>query len=191
MVGTPNVKVGGSDTVAREMGSFETYMTSDTYFGGGSFASTTGNGVDVGTPGTPRILTEDILKAGLAALWNQSGGNENILAICGSFNRGIISTFTASSTRYVTTDDRKLVASIDVYDGDFHTVTVTPDRFSAADSLFLIDSEYISIADLRSASTKDLAVNGDSTRKEVVWETTLETCNPLAHVQIAGLTTAA
>lgn len=191
MVGTPNVKVGGSDTVAREMGSFETYMTSDTYFGGGSFAAPTGNGVDVGTPGTPRILTEDILKAGLAALWNQSGGNENILAICGSFNRGIISTFTASSTRYVTTDDRKLVASIDVYDGDFHTVTVTPDRFSAADSLFLIDSEYISIADLRSASTKDLAVNGDSTRKEVVWETTLETCNPLAHVQIAGLTTAA
>ena len=186
-VGTPNVKVGGSDTVAREMGSFETYMTDVTYFGGGSFAAPTGNGVDVGTAGTARDLDESILKAGLQALWTTSGGNENILALCGAHNRGVISTFTSSSTRYVTTDDRKLVASIDVYDGDFHTVTVTPDRFSDPASLFLIDTEYVGIADLRSVSSKDLAVLGDSTRKEIVWETTLEMCNPEAHVQIAGL----
>ena len=188
-VGVANIKVGGDDTTARELGSFETYMTAETYFGGAAFAAPTGNSVDVGTPGTPRALDEDIFKAALEALWNNSGGSENVLAICGSFNRGVISTFTASSTRYVTTDDKKLVASIDVYDGDFHTVTITPDRYSTPDDLFIVDPEYVSISDMRSIFTKDLATLGDSTRKEIVWETTLEMCNPLAHVQIAGLTT--
>jgi len=191
MVGVANIKVGGNDTTAREMGSFESYMTDQTYFGGANFTAPTGNGVDVATPGTGRALDESILKAGLEALWNNSGGNENILAICGSHVRGVISTFTSSSTRYVTTDDKKLVASIDVYDGDFHTVTVTPDRYSDAGSLFLVDPEYASIADLRSVFTKDLATLGDSTRKEIVWETTLEICNPLAHVQIGALNTSA
>jgi hypothetical protein len=190
-IGAATAKNGGSDTVARVAGSFESYMTADTYLGGVGAVAPTGNGADVGTPGTARPLTEDILKEGLAQLWDNSGGNENVLAICGSYNRGIISNFTAASTRYVTTDDKKLVASIDVYDGDFHTVTVTPDRYSDPASLFIIDPEFVSIADLRSVSTKDLAVVGDSRRKEIVWETTLEVCNPDAHIQIAGLTTAA
>lgn len=190
-IGVANVKEPGDEATPRELGSFETYMTPDTYLGGTGFVAPTGNGVDVGTPGTARDLDEDILKEGLATLWNQSGGNENILGICGSFVRGKISEFTASSTRYVTTDDKKLVASIDVYDGDYHTVTVTPDRFSDPTSLFLVDPEYAATADLRPVFSKDLAVLGDSIRKEVVWETTFEMCNPLAHVQIAGLLAAA
>lgn len=187
-IGVATVKEAGDDTVTpRFLGSFQTYMTSDTFFGGAGFGAPTGNSVDTGSGGTLRALDETILKAGLEVLWNNSGGNENILAICGSHVRGVISTFTSSSTRYVTTDDKKLVASIDVYDGDFHTVTVTPDRYSDANSLFLVDPEFVSCNDLRSVFTKDLAINGDSTRKEIVWETTLEMCNPLAHVQIAGL----
>jgi hypothetical protein len=185
--GVANPKVAGSDTVAREMGSLQTYMTSNTYAGGATATAPTGNGATAGTGGTNRAFTEAILKTGLEALWNNSGGNENILALTGSKQRGIISTFTSSSTRYVTTDDKKLVASIDVYDGDFHTVTVTPDRYSLPGSVFLIDPEFIALSDLRPMSSKDLAVNGDSKRKEIIWETTLEVCNPLAHYQIAGL----
>ena len=188
MVGVANPKVVGNNTTAREMGSFQTYMTSDTYLGGATATAPAGNGATAGTGGTNRAFTEAILKAGLELLWNNSGGNENILGITGSKQRGLLSTFTSSSTRNVTTDDRKLVASIDVYDGDFHTVTVTPDRYSLPGSFLLVDPEYASVADLRPISSKDLAVNGDSKRKEIIWETTLEVCNPLAHVQIAGLT---
>ena len=187
-IGVNNAKEGGSDTVAREMGSFSTYMTADTWLGAGDGTAPTGNGQDTPTAGTARALTEDIFKNGLETLWNQSGGNENILAICGSKQRGIISTFDSSSTRYVTTDDKKLVASIDVYDGDYHTVTVTPDRFCKQASLFLIDPQYAALSDLRPISSKDLATLGDSKRKEIVWETTLEICNPLAHIEIDDLT---
>ena len=188
--GVGNAKVAGDDTTPRELGSFESYMVDGTYLGGAGFVAPTGNGVDVGTPGTARAFDEPILIDALEKLWLNSGGNENILALVGAHVRGIISTFTASSTRYVTTDDKKLVASIDVYDGDYHTVTVTPDRYSDPASLFLLDTEYYALSDLRPLFTKDLAVLGDSTRKELVWECTLEMCNPLAHIQIAGLLTA-
>lgn len=188
MVGVANAKAAGNDTTAREMGSFVTYLSGTSYQGGATGSTApTGNSADTGTAGTARDLTEDILKAGLEQLWVQSGGNENIMGLCGAHVRGVISTFTASSTRHVTTDDRKLVASIDVYDGDFHTVTVAPDRYSDPKALFLVDPEYAKVADLRAPSTKDLAVTGDSMRKEIVWETTLEVCNPKAHLAIMAL----
>jgi hypothetical protein len=188
--GATAAKEAGDDLTARHMGNFRSYMSGTSFQGEGTAIAPTGNGVDLGTAGVARPLTEDLLKAALAQLWDQSGGNENILALTGAFNRGVVSEFTASSTRYVTTDDRKLVASIDVYDGDFHTVTLAPDRFCDPASMLLLDPEYASINDLRPLFTKDLAVLGDSTRKELVWETTLEVCNPLAHILLTDLTVA-
>jgi hypothetical protein len=180
-------KEAGDDVTAREMGYFESYMTATSWRGGAAGVAPIGNGVDAGTDGALRDFDEDILGAALGDLWENSGGNENIMAICNKAVRGIFSDFTASSTRYVTTDDRKLVASIDVYDGDFHTVTVTPDRFTALSTCILLDPEYVQMCDLRPISSKDLAVLGDSTRKEIVWETTLEVCNPDAHMFIDNL----
>lgn len=191
MVGTAHEKIAGSDVLARQMGSFITYLEGTSWQGAADGAAPTGNGVDLPTVGTPRALDEALLTAALAQLWTQSGGNENILGITGAFNRGIVSSFTASSTRYVTTDDKKLVASIDVYDGDFHTVTMTPDRFTDPGTMFLVDPEYAKVCDLRPLHTIDLAQTGDATKKELVWETTLEVCNPLAHIALTSLTTAA
>lgn len=189
MIGTAAAaKVAGSDTVARKMGAFVSYLSGNSYQGGATNTPPAGNGAGLGTAGTPRALTETIFKAALSQLWTQSGGNENIQAVCGATQRGIVSTFAGSATRYVSTDDRKLTASIDVYDGDFHTVTVTPDRWCDPTMLFLVDPEYVKIADLRALHTIDLAVTGDSTRKQLIWETTLEVCNPLAHMAIVALT---
>ena len=188
MVGINNPKEAGDEATAREMGSFSTYLSGTSFLGGNASTPPAGNGVDVPVDGDPRPFTEEILQDALAILWEQSGGNENIMMLTGSQLRGVLSTFTASSTRYVTTDDKKLVASIDVYDGDFHTVTVAPDRFTLSGNVFLIDQEYVSIADLRPVFTKDLAITGDTIRKEIIWETTLEVCNPLAHMNLAALT---
>ena len=187
MVGVDQSKVAGDESNPRIMGSLSTYL-SGTSFQSLDGTPPAGNGVDTPVNGTTRPFTEDILQDALAVLWEQSGGNENIMMLTGSVLRGVLSTFTASSTRYVTTDDKKLVASIDVYDGDFHTVTVAPDRFTLAANVFLIDQEYVACSDLRPVFTKDLAITGDTTRKEIIWETTLEVCNPLAHINVAALT---
>ena len=196
LVGVHNAKVAGSTSVAREMGSFSSYLgdeNGDIDLPGSSIADAGdgtrpgGDGSSAFVPGTARALTENIFKDALSQLWVQSGGNENIIAVCGAKQRGIISEFAGSATRYVTTDDARLQASIDVYDGDFHTVTVVPDRFCLVDSLFLVDSEYVNIADLDPMNSYDLGKTGDSYKKEIRWEFTLEVTNPRAHVHIADL----
>lgn len=186
-------KNAGSESVARAMGCFVSYMTSATFKDvstGGTPSGPAGNGADVPTLGSTKVaFTENHLKDALSKIWTQSGGNENITALMGAFQRGKFSGFQSSATRYVSTDDARLQASIDVYDGDFHTVTARPDRFCDPGSVFLVDPEYVKLAELRGAKTKDLAVTGDSIKKQIVWETTLEVNNPKAHYVISGLTT--
>ena len=121
-------------------------------------------------------------------MWTQSGGNENILAVCNAHQRGIISTFQGTGTRFTETSDKRLVNSIMVYDGDYHSVTVTPDRYCLATSVYLIDPEYLKVSDLQPLHSYDLAKMGNFDRKELTWQTTLEVCNPLAHMNIADLT---
>ena len=190
--GNHQAKVLGAEATDREFGGFESYMNSDTWTSlASSPTAPTGDGTDVGTPGTsPQAFTEDAFKAALTALWDRSGGTENPIAIMGSAQRSAFSTFDGSNTRYVTTDDRKLTASIDIYDGDYHTVTAVPDRFCDPGAVFLQDNEYIKLSELRPMFTQDLAIVGDARRKQVLWEFTLEVSNPDAQGMIVGLSTA-
>ena len=189
--GVSNAKVAGNDTTAREMGSLDTYLANGvagTEFAAATSANPTGDGTDVPNKGgADRALSETIFDGALENLYTNSGGNTNVIALVPAAQKTAISAFTASSTRYVTTDDKKLVASIDVYDGDFHTVKVVPDRFCIAGSIFVIDPEYVKLAELRPMATSDLARLGDSIRKQVIWEGTLEVCDPNAHTHIFDL----
>lgn len=183
------VKKAGSDTVAREMGSFQAYMGANSTLLGATGTAGKGDGSDVFTGGTARDFTEDLLTEALAKMWEQSNGTSQVSAIMGTKQRGLFSKFQSSATRYVSTDDRNLTASIDVYDGDFHTVTAVPDRYVAPTDVLLVDKDYVSICDLRPVSTDELAKIGDGYRKQIIMETTLEVGNPLAHMVIAGLNT--
>ena len=183
------VKKAGAEDTAREMGSFQSFMGDDSVMLGATGAAGNGDGSDIYTAGTARDFTEDLLTAALEKMWNQSGGSESISALMGSHQRKLFSGFSSASTRFVTVDDRKLTASIDVYDGDFHTVTAVPDRYVHTGEVLLIDPDYIGICDLRPLGTEDLAKNGDAQTKQLLMETTLKVGNPLAHMVIAGLTT--
>jgi hypothetical protein len=188
IVGVSNPKVAGAESVAREMGSLDAYLVTNNQLAAGSSAPA-GTGADVSDyAGTDRALSETILKAGLQAMFTNSGGNESVNMIVGPADKTIVSSFTSSATRYVTTDDKKLVASIDVYVGDFHTVRVIPDRFIKSGLAFIIDPEYLKISELRPIQSYDLAKNGDNMRKQVIWEWTIEVCNEKAHCLIGDLT---
>lgn len=178
----------GSDSVAREMASFVTFMDSDSYKANSTGATMpTGDGKTLPVSGALRTFNDALLVDALQSLFVNSGGSENITAIMGASIRGAFSKLAGTATRYVSTDDSKLQASIDVYDGDFHTVTAMPDRYSNPATMFLIDPEYISIDDLRPIFTQDLAVTGDAKSKQIIWETTLKVGNPKAHMVIDGI----
>jgi hypothetical protein len=188
VVGQSNAKVAGTRTVAAEMASLDAYLVTNNQLAATS-SDPTGDGTDVSDyAGTDRALTEAIFKAALQALFDNSGGNSNVNAVVSSTDKGIISTFDASATRNVTTDKKKLVASIDVYDGDFHTVKIVPDRYVKDGLAFIIDPEYLKKAELTPAFSYDLAKTGDSIKKEIIWEWTLEVCDERAHCLIGDLT---
>jgi len=181
--GVGNAKVAGNDTTAREMGTLSTYLTSNVSVGA-TGAAASGNSANVMTTGTDRALTSVILDALLTTCY-ANGANPTMLAVSGT-NKGVVSDFTTGgATRYVTTDDKKLTTSVDVYVGDFHTLKVVPCRQLQGDNAYLLDPMYLAIAELRGMKAKDLAVTGDSLRKEITWEATLEVCSEAAHGIIA------
>jgi len=178
-----NAKVAGNDSTAREMGSIYTYMTSNTSLGS-TGANSTGDGSDVMTTGTDRDLTAAILDTVLATTYS-TGGNPDCLYVSPT-NKTVVGDFTAGgATRYVTTDDSKLNTGIDVYVGDFHTLKVVPSRHIVGDNVLAIDHDFVKFAELRGITAKNLAVTGDSTRKEITWEGTLEVCNEGALALVA------
>ena len=179
-----NAKVAGNDSTAREMGSIYTYLTSNVAVGA-TGAVATGDGTDTMTGGTDADLTEAMLTTVLSSCYT-NGGNPNMLLVSAT-NKGVVSGFggPTAATRYVTTDDKKLTASVDVYVGDFHTLKVVPARQLVGDNVLAIDPEYLAYAELRPLRSYDLSKTGDSYRKEMVWEGTLEVCNEAAHGLIA------
>jgi hypothetical protein len=187
IVGVSNAKVAGSSTVAREMGSLDSY-SKDNFMAASGSSTPTGDGTDVSNfSGTDRALTQTILDGALSQLWSESSSTD-VNCIVGASDKEVISGFTNRSTRRTDSDDKTMVSAIDFYDGDFQFVRIQADRFLKANLLYIIDSEYLGLADLRALHTEKLGKTGDSDRKMLVWETTLVVRNPNAHVCLADLT---
>ena len=181
--GIGNAKAAGNNTTARESGSIETFLTSNVSVGATGAASA-GNGTGVMTTGTDRDLSEAIIASALETAYT-NGADPKLLAVS-AVNKGVVGDFTAGgATRYVSTDSSSLNVSIDVYEGDFHHLKIVPCRNIIGDNVYAIDPEYLAFAELRSLSSKDLAVTGDSMRKEIVCEGTLQVSTEAAHVLIA------
>lgn len=181
--GVGNIKVAGNNTTARELGSIETYLTSNASVGA-TGAAAAGNGAGLMTTGTDRDLSETILGSILETTYT-NGGNPSLLFVSPT-NKGVVGDFTAGgATRYVSTDESKLNVSIDVYQGDFHSLKVVPCRNQIGDNVYGIDPNLIAIAELDGLSSTPLAKIGDSRREEMVMECTLEVCTEAAHMIIA------
>ena len=181
--GIGNIKVAGNNTTARELGTIETYLTSNVSVGA-TGAAAAGNGAGLMTTGTDRDLTEAICASILTTAY--TNGAKPTLMFVSPTNKGVVGDFTAGgATRYVSTDASKLNVSIDVYEGDFHSLKVVPCRNQIGDNVYFIDPDLIAIAELRGLSSKPLAVTGDSMREEMVMEATLEVCTEAAHAIIA------
>lgn len=181
-----NPKVAGNASTEREMADIYTYLVSNVELGAGRTAPT-GDGTD-GITGAPAntALTEAKLTAVCQDLFN-NGGNPNTL-VCSAAHKAVISGFAGNATRYVSTDDKKLVTSIDVYVGDFHSLKIVPSREIATQNVLLLDAQYLAVAEMRGLHSYDLGKSGDNYKKHMVWEWTLEVKNEAAHGLIADNT---
>ena len=175
------VQAVGSATAARALGSIPTWIATNGDAGTSGTLST-GSGTDSPGSGTDRDLTETILKTVIKEVY-ESGGEMDMFVVPPSVKQ-TVSGFNANTTRFGQAETKVEFAAIDVYSSDFGDLQVVPNRVMATTddkSCFLIQRDMMATAYLRDFQIQDLAKTGDSEKKQLLVEYTLEVRNEAAH----------
>lgn len=147
------------------------------------------------TDGTQRALTLAMITTAQQNAWTQ-GGSPGIL-MCGPKQRGNITTlFGSVATKFYAVEDKKMVNTIQAFEGDFGMVKVIINRFqrgaqTGADrEIFLLDPSLWAVAYLKSRKSvwKDLAPAGDNEKGMVLSEYTLISRQEAGNAVVADLT---
>lgn len=170
-------KVTGDSTTARVLAGVNCWIATNDVFettGSGSSPSPV-DGTDQRNDGTQVAFTEARLKSALQLCWTSGGDPDRIML--GGFNKQQMSTFVGRGTPMEDTKAKKIIASVDVYESDFGTMKVVPNRFMRTRDVLLLQMDMWAVAYLRNMRSIDLAVTGDSVRKQILCEYTLEARN--------------
>ena len=186
MLTTNNAEEGGDASTAREMGTLGAWVITNC---DKASDGTTGSGLGntARTDGTQRAFTESQLKTVIKSVWN-AGGDPSMIMV-GPFNKQKLSGFTGNSTRFDAGADATLYTSVDVYASDFGQLQVVPNRFSRDRDAYVLDMDYWGIAFLRDFTMHELSKTGDSEKRQLLVEATLESRNEGASGLVADLTT--
>ena len=179
--------VAGNDTLARKMAGLSCYIKTNISKASNGTAAT-GDGSDAYTEGTARALDESLVEAALATGW--SNGANPSLGIVNAFQKRKFASFSGSSTKMSDGDKRKVTNNVEVYVDPLGTeIRLVPCRQMQTDKIFFVDPEFLEFTTLRDFFKKDLARTGDSERKQIIVEYTMEVRNEKAHCGVYDLTT--
>lgn len=188
--------VPGDATTARVTAGLPAFLRTnvDRGVGGasGTLSGTTSGYVNAAaTDGTPRALTEAMLKSVIAQCWDN--GAEPSIVLCGSaVKQKISATFTGSATKFKNVDDMKVVAAVDLYVSDFGELQIVPTRFLetrtvAGRDVFVLDPNYARVAYLQTVQQKPLARTGHAERRLISTEYGLQIDSQKAHGVVADI----
>lgn len=190
----------GTDSVARKLGGFPSWLTSNVSraadgTSGGYSTSTALTIAATDTTGSGRTFTETLLKT-VQQSCKTNGGHPTILSL-NVYNKGQFSNatnFPGIATLRTNVKQNSEAATVigaaDVYLGDFGALQVVVDIFQREQDALLYDPEYLALAWLRPTRQYALAKTGDSEKRQIIQECTLECRNEAAHGVVADLKTA-
>jgi hypothetical protein len=184
-------KNAGSSTTARLLAGLPAWLQQNTVFqtGGtpsGANPAVASNGWTDGSQtrvynSVTQTVTENQVKQVLQKCFNSSGDCPEY-ALMSSVNKQNFSAFSGNGTRFNEVQDKTLRTVVDVYESDFGDVKLVPDIFLAhSGDIFFINQNFVRVAYLRPFQTIPLAKTGDSTKKELLVEYTLQMGNEHAH----------
>lgn len=185
--GINNASAVGNATTRRELGAYTNWNTTNTSNGaGGSDPSTIGSTAT--TDGTQRIFTETLLGSVIDGCFNE-GGNPNIL-MAGSFNKRAITGFSGNADEVKhDNSEQKVINAVSLYISDYSTLKVVPNRFLRSRDVLVYESSFWAIAQLRPMHAFDIAKVGDSQRRQMLIEYTLEARQETSSGIVRDLTT--
>lgn len=173
----------GSDVAPRKLRSLESFLVTNADRGATGAGGTT---TTAATDGTQRALTETMVKTVMQRAYS-NGGKPSVF-MANAFNRmKATEVLTGGGTKFHTMEDKKLVATVSVYETDFGPLKLVTNLFQRERTAFLLDPDRIEVAYLEPFQMQDLARTG-LTRRKQIWATyTLKVLNEKAHGVIADL----
>ena len=178
--------VAQTGTTSRKTRALESWIDTNTSETGSTHASTY-----VITDGTQRDLTEALAKAAIQAAWTSGGDPEMML--CGPVNKqNISSQFSGIATMYREQSGvgpGTIIGAADVYVSDFGELKVVPSRFSRDRTISIVQKDMWAVAYLRPFKVWELAKTGDSEKRLLLTEYTLESRNEASSAKVADLNT--
>ena len=181
----------GAPGTPRGVGAVLSYIYTNTSKGtNGSDPSSAQLGVSTRTDGSMRAFTEAQLKAVLQSAWD-AGGDPDVIMV-GGFNKQQFSTFTGRSTPMEQATSKKIVATVEVYESDFGRLKVIPNRRMRARDVLVLQMDKWALGTLpgRNMVSEVIAKTGDSDRKQLLSEYTLEARAPKANGGVFDVTSA-
>lgn len=176
LVGVPLAKVQRTSAVAGQAGNIYSYYKTNGSVGA-TGAQPTGNGVDVGTDGTLRTLTEAMILDASEKIWRE-GGKANQIQTSASLKKWISTNFKGRATEISLDASASTVSStVDVYECDFGKYTIKANRWFKADALFMFDPKMHSLCYLRPFMQFPLSKTGDSEKRQMLAEYTFRVNN--------------
>jgi len=144
-------------------------------------------------------LAESNVNAVLQSMWDETGADKTFTLLCGRSLRSRFTTFTAIQTAstnvmsavrmFMQNDARKIVNTIDIWEGDFGTLELMPSHWLAKDNAssavqrargYIIDRDLVEIAFHTAPKRKPLQDGGGGPREIVYAIAALLVKNPLA-----------
>jgi hypothetical protein len=138
----------------------------------GALPGITTNVLDGDNSGSPTPLTEEMYNNLTQLIWD-AGGDPDITYATGTLKR-VISGFTGGANKNIEATSKKLIATVDVYEGDFGLQKIVAHRMMPVNTFMTIEKQYWALAWLRKTKHVPLAKTGDSTRGMIRAELTLE-----------------
>jgi len=185
-------KSAGNSSTAAITGGLPAWLTTNTVYqtgGSPSGANPTGvvtvgtqnfgNGTTTRTYNSATTLLTETMFNNMAQLQYKNSGDVGEYALVSAANKQNISKFTGvAGTRFNRVEDKRLRNAIDLYETDFGEIKLVPDIFMAqSGDVYSVEPDYIKVAYLRPFQTVPLAKTGDSDKKMLIVEYSLEVCN--------------
>ena len=182
----------GSTSAARKTGALLAFLKTNTDKGAGGgdpvYTTIPEAARTDSTSGDLRAFSETLLKNVIQKVWTEGGNPDVVMA--GPVNKQNLSLMKGIAAQRFNAQGQKpstIIGAADVYVSDFGNVTIVPNRFQRERDVFVLDTEYASVAYLRPFQTVELAKTGDAEKRMLLVEWGLKIHNEKAHGVITDL----
>lgn len=175
-------RVAGNASTARKLAGIPAWIKTNVEMGA-TGVNPAGDGSDARTDGTARALTQPLFNSAMQKAWVAGGELDTVFL--SAKQQEAATGFTGNNNQRNQVKKSEVSQMIDIYVTSWGTVSFQPSRHVRDKDVLILDTSKWKIAELRPTKQEPLAKTGDSEKRHIVAELTLEACNEAASAIVA------